>query len=398
MKKRILFVDDDPNVLQGLRRMLRTMRHEWSMEFAASGRDALEILEQVPFDVVVTDMRMPGMDGAALLTEVMKRYPQIVRIVLSGQSDEDTILRSVGPAHQYLSKPCDADRLKATVGRACALRDLLGDGSLKRLVSQMETLPSLPSTYVELMDVLRSGKASMVEVGEIISKDIGMSAKVLQLVNSAFFGLPRHVSSPTEAAVLLGIDTVKALVLSVHVFSQFDPEKLQSFSIPALQRHSLATAALAKAIAEAENLDPMFRDHAFMAGLLHDSGKLILAANLPDRYKAAFAQASEHQVPLHDAERPIFGATHAEVGATLLGLWGLPDAIVEAVAYHHSPAECVGNSFSPLTAVHVADALEHGRQEAGLSASLLDDEYLDRIGVADRLPVWQNLTQTLPTE
>ena len=144
-EKRILFVDDEPNVLSGLRRMLRSMRREWFMAFAHSGLEALAMLDDTPFDIVVTDMRMPGMDGAALLKQVMHRHPKTVRIVLSGQADREEILRAVGPIHQYLSKPCDAETIKATLTRACALDGLLPDDHLKELISKMETLPSLPS-------------------------------------------------------------------------------------------------------------------------------------------------------------------------------------------------------------------------------------------------------------
>lgn len=395
MKKRILFVDDDPNVLQGLQRMLRSMRKEWSMEFATSGLEALEMLGESPFDVVVSDMRMPGMDGAQLLTEIKKSYPRVVRVVLSGQSDQEAILRSVGPAHQYLSKPCDPEVLKATVTRACALHDLLADETLKQLVSQMESLPSMPSLYHELMEELQSGDASMQRVGQIISKDIGMTAKILQLVNSAFFGLPRHVSSPTEAAIFLGIDIVKALVLSLHVFSQFDQSKLRPFSIDEIQRHSLATGALAKAIAEEQDAEPMIVDHTFMAGLLHDAGKLVLAANLPDQYEDVLVKVGDDDVALHEAERQTFGVTHAEVGATLLGLWGLPDPIVEAVAYHHRPNACVGSTFSPLTAIHVANVLEHESRNRNGTGVELDLEYLERLNLADQLSVWREISRSL---
>jgi len=113
-KKRVLFVDDEPRILDGRRRMLRSMRHEWKMSFAETGQEALAILANQPFDVVVVDMRMPGMDGVQLLSEVRKRH-QIIRIVLSGTADREAILRAVGLAHQYLSKPCDAETLKSVL-------------------------------------------------------------------------------------------------------------------------------------------------------------------------------------------------------------------------------------------------------------------------------------------
>ncbi len=397
--RRILFVDDEPNVLQGLQRMLRPLRNEWETAYAGNGQEALKLLAESSFDVVVSDMRMPGMDGAQLLNEVMKHHPQVVRIILSGHSDQQSILRSVGAAHQYLSKPCDADTLKNTVAQACGLRELLASKTLKELVAQMNSLPSLPSLYVEVMQELQSPDGSLQKVGQIIAKDVGMSAKILQLVNSAFFGLRRHVGSPSEAAIFLGVDTVRALVLSVNIFSQFDRAQLKNFSIESLWTHSSLTGALAKQIAKAEGAEPKTVDYAFMAGLLHDVGKLVLAVDLPDKYSQTLALAHAQKKPLSEVERETLGATHAEVGAYLLGLWGLPDPIVEAIAYHSCPSCCLDHKFSPLTAVHVANALEHETRPANDEvAPVLDMEYLSELRLTHRLDVWRDICQTARQE
>jgi HD-like signal output (HDOD) protein len=389
--RKILFVDDEPKVLEGLQRMLRTMRREWEMGFAPSGAEALEILAANPFDVVVTDMRMPGMDGAQLLIEVRKRYPQIVRIILSGHSDQEMILKSVGPAHQYLSKPCDAEALKVTVARACALRDLLTNESLQRLVSQMQSLPSLPHLYLKLVEELQSPEASIKRVGEIISQDIGMTAKILQMVNSAFFGVRRHVSSPVEATSLLGLDTIMALVLSIQVFSQFKSDQTVGPVLDTLWTHSMAVGTFAKWIARAEGQENRLVEDTFTAGLLHESGKLVLATNLPKEYLEMVKLAHGENLSLIEAERRVFGAAHPEVGAYLLGLWGLPDSIVEAVAFHHCPSQCLGQSFSPLTAVHAAVALEREifPDEVGMCVPLLDADYLAKLGLLDRIKTWK---------
>ncbi len=393
MKKRILFVDDDPNVLAGLRRMLHPMRTEWQMAFASGGEEALAALADDAFDVVVSDMRMPGMDGAQLLCEVKQRYPRAVRIVLSGHSEKETIFRSVGPAHQYLAKPCDTKQLKDVISRACALRDLLREGSLKNLVSQMSTIPSLPETYTEIVSELQSPEASIKKVGQIISKDMGMTAKVLQLVNSAFFGLRRHVSDPAQAASFLGVDTLKALVLSLQVFSHFDAVEIEGLCLDTLWTHSVMTGALAKRIAAVEDVPEELRDYALLAGLLHDAGKLIIAANLAEPYSEVLTAVDDERLTFAEAERQILANTHAEVGAYLLGLWGLPDPIVEAVAFHHSPGRCMADGFTPLTAVHVADVLDHESNHVpeAAKARLLDAEYLERLGLADRLPAWRGL-------
>ena len=394
--KRILFVDDETKVLQGLQRMLHPMRHKWQMAFVQSGREALDALAEQSFDVVVSDMRMPGMDGCEVLTEVMRRYPETVRIVLSGYSDKETILRSVGPTHQYLAKPCDSELLKRVIARAYAVRDVLSDDALRQVVSQMQSLPSLPQLYVEMVEELRSPDASIKKVGEVIRKDVGMTAKVLQLVNSAFFGLGRHVSDPAQAAALLGLDALEPLVLSVQVFSQFDGAGATGLCLDALWNHSAATGTLSRRICMGEDCEASVRDHALMAGLLHDVGKLVLATSLPERYRQVVALARDEACTQWQAERQVLGTTHAEVGAYLLGLWGLPDPIVEALAFHHRPNECIETTLTPLTAVHAANALEHEAHRAAQCRGVngLDIDYLARIGLAERLPEWRELCQT----
>jgi HD-like signal output (HDOD) protein len=392
--RRVLFVDDEPKILEGLQRMLRSMRDDWEMEFANSGPAALADLKSRPFDVVVTDMRMPGMDGAMLLSEIRQLHPQIVRIVLSGHSDQELVLSSVGPAHQYLSKPCDPELLKQTIMRACALRDLLSNTSLTLLVSQMESLPSLPSLYMELMQQLESADPSIKKIGAIISKDLGMTAKILQMVNSAFFGLRRHISNPADAVGLLGLDIVKALVLSIHVFSQFSQNRIPGFSLKDLWDHNMAVGVLAKKIAKSEQQHQQVVDDCFTAGLLHECGKLVLAARLPAEYAEMLALRERQELQTIEAERMVFGATYSEVGAYLLGLWGLPDSIVEAVAFHQLPDQCSAGGFGPLTAVHVADYLIGESQvDAVKDTASADLTYLARLGLEGRIEPWRQLVE-----
>lgn len=397
MKRRILFVDDEPNVLQGFQRMLRPMRNDWEMEFASGGEEALQKMERAPFDVIVSDMRMPGMNGAQLLKEIARRYPDTVRIVLSGHSDREYILQLVTTTHQYLAKPCDAETIKDTVNRACALRDLMASKELSALVSRIRSLPSLPSLYTRIIEILQSDDPSLQKVGQIVSEDIAMSAKVLQLVNSSFFGVARRISNPMQAVMFLGLETVKALVLSVHIFAKGDSARVKGFDLEQLWRHSMAIGVRAKRLAEVEQLSTREADDAFTAGLLHDVGKLILAASLPNEYQRVLAESKAQHIPVWQAEERTFGASHAEVGAYLLGLWGLPTSIVEAVAWHHRPAECPARTFCPLTTVHVADALwyrEAVTHEPG--TELLDAGLIESMGLLERLPAWQEtLEQTM---
>jgi len=389
--KRILFVDDEPNILSGLKRQLRAQRKEWEMAFAESGEAALAMFEAAPFDVVVSDMRMPGMDGAELLSRVKERYPETVRLILSGHSELELVMKSVGPAHQYLTKPCDPDLLRATLRRAFALRDLLADEQLQALAAGMTTLPSLPTLYQRIVEVLQEPDASLAAVGEVIAQEPAMAAKVLQLVNSAFFGLRREVSDAREAVGFLGLETITALVLSVHVFAELKEAAADDFPIEGLWSHSLAVGSMAKQIALAETGEKRIGEEALMAGLLHDVGKLILRVNVPERYREVERTMASSNCDLLAAEQQTFGTTHAEVGAYLLGLWGLPNGIVEAVAFHHRPADCPSDGFTPLAAVHVANALEgatpsdHRARHPGE----VDEAYLEQAGLADHLEGWR---------
>jgi HD-like signal output (HDOD) protein len=401
MKKRILFVDDEPLVLKALQRMLHGMREEWDMEFLASGAQALERMAQTPFDVVVTDMRMPGMNGAELLEEVMRRHPKTIRIMLSGHTDKDLILKCVNSTHQYLSKPCDSRTLKATVQRVCALEDAVENETLKQLVAKMERLPSLPSIYVQIVEELNDPSATLEHIGRIVNQDMAMTAQFLKLVNSAYFGLSHPVASPSEAAMFLGIDTIKSLVLAIHTFSQFEDLRGCGFNLDALMHHSLTIAGHAGQIARLEDVTQTVVNECFVAGMLHDIGKLLMAANYPRDYERVIHLVEKQSLSYCAAEKEVFGANHSSVGGYLLGLWGLPVTVVEAIALHHTPSRTTNPSFGALTTVHVANAFMH-ETRADDSHEDMDNEldlpYLATLGLAHRVSAWREAVLAPATE
>jgi len=399
-KRRIIFVDDEPMVLKGLQRTLRKMRGEWEMTFTSSSKEALDILGTGSFDVIVSDLRMPEMDGMQLLAEVKSKHPQVVRIILSGQVEQESTFKSVQVAHQSLSKPCDADILKHTLNKLFGLRNLLEDESIKRIVSQTETLPSLPEVYTDVISELQSSDPSVRKVAEIISADLAMTAKILQVVNSAFFGLVRKINNPREAVMLLGTETIKALVLSVKIFSQFNHKKFAWFNFDELFNHSMSVSMFAQTISKQEHLDQTLVNNSLMAGMFHDLGKLILVANFQEPYQKVLTEAGKTRQNLWDLEIEQFGTSHAEIGAYLMGLWGLEYPVIEAIAFHHRPGKSLSNSTGLLTAVHFGDAFDRLKKdpndlngENGLQQ--LDRGYLDNLGVAGRINDWQTVCNEL---
>jgi len=389
--KRILFVDDEPMILEGLQNLLRRKRKKWEMVFALGGEKAIEALEKTPFDVIVTDMRMPGIDGATLLKEVHLNYKKTVRIVLSGYSEMEAALRAIPVAHQFLSKPCKADLLDSVIERACHLQDLISDEILLKALGNIDNLPPIPRMYTALTNALVDPDTGAEDIAEILEQDMAMCAKILQIVNSSFFASAMPITNIKAAVTRLGFQMVKNLAMSLEVFKARTTPHVIGFSVDLLQEHSLLVANLAQKFLR----DKRQSEDTFMAAMLHDIGQLIMATELPDQFKKAIETVKTESVPLHVAEEKIYGVTHAEIGAYLLGVWGLPYPIVEAVANHHNPGRVLSHDFGALSAVHIAESLISEAEENLKGPPYLDLDYLENMGVMDQLPSWRKMVPEL---
>jgi putative nucleotidyltransferase with HDIG domain len=387
-KRRILFVDDQQAILDGLKRVLRKMTDQWDMEFVTNGGVALERMAQQPFDLIVTDMIMPQMNGVELLREVRKLYPETVRFVLSGHSDRELILQATGFAHRYLAKPCDPEALRDHLHNSLGLRELLNSEQLHARISSISTLPAVPHIYRQLVEELQSEMPSVQRIASLISGDIGITAKMLHMVNSAFFGLPTRVTNVLQAVNLLGLDTVQGLVLAAGLMGEFEQQPGKAAIVERIYKHSLLVGTLAQKTVKLLQLDKRTAEDALMAGLLHDIGKLVLLVHLSAEQQSIEQIASVQGLSFLEAEIAVLGVTHATIGAHLLSLWGLPDSIVEAVAYHHTPSDLSNPRLSVLTAVYLASQLADAPDGSELSnpEAHFDMEYLRTLGITDILP------------
>lgn len=396
---KILFVDDEFILLEGLQLRLLPICQEWEIECSESGADALARMALEPFDVVVADMRMPGMSGPELLAEVMDRYPQTARILLTDQTDETMADPCAISLHEVVSKNCAPEDLKAAIARACQQGEEAAPagGKLEELMAKITRLPSIPSLYFELVDLMRNPDADIDDIGRVIARDMTMTAAVLKMANSAFFGLQRVVTNTTEATMYLGIATLRSLVLSVQIFSQFESKAMGAFSVEELWSHSLEVASAARSIARAQRASKDLFEEAFVTGVLHDIGKLVLASNFAADYDRVLALMVEKQIGDCSAEKEVFGVTHAEVGGRLLRLWGLPFSMVEAVELHHEPGRTKNKTFAALTAIHAANVLVHEKhQKEGVPTVACDREYLEGLGMAERLDAWRDALEPEP--
>ena len=379
--KRILFVDDEPGALEGLRFRLHRMSRKWDIGWADSGPLAIEQMQRQPYDVVVTDLRMPGMDGAKLLEIVSGRWPQAVRIVLSGYVDPQQTMRVLPLAHQYLSKPCEAKQLENVIDRCLQLYELLHGQRLRAIVGRIRKLPAIPRIYSALQGIVKDDKVTVNEVARLVGTDPAIAARVLQVVNSAFFRLARRITKIEQAVSYLGFTVIRNLATSLEIFSQWPSNASGYLNQTKLQAHVRAVAAAASEL----TVKTPIADDTMLAGLLHDIGYWVLAQECSTELGASVELARATGITMHEAESQVIGASHAEIGAYLLGIWGLPYSVIEAVAYHHEPQRVAQSYFDVLAALTIAQSLvcaDDGSvfDVAVPADSRVDETYLESVG------------------
>lgn len=373
---RLLFVDDEPRLLQALRQSLRSQRRKWDMEFAENGEAALRMLATSRYDAVISDMRMPGIDGAELLGRVRVLQPDALRIALSGQMDDRTAARAAASAHRFLAKPCETGTLIANLSRALELREQLSSEALRRCIGGMSGLPSLPTHCAALAQALQDEKAGLKGVAQVIESDVGMTVKVLQLVNSAFFGLARPIASIEQAIWHLGLGALHSLVVAHALF-----EELRSCDAERMQLEE-ARSLLAAQHARRFALDRRQAEIAVCGAMLHNVGRLALMSRLPEEHKANIEHARAHALTTEQSELARLGVTHAAVGAYLLGLWGLPFEVIQAVGSQHASLDTLttldANAVVYLAKGLVAECLPTAAEDA----VPLPPALLQRLGVS----------------
>ncbi len=395
--KRILLVNADEDVLAALSTACLPYHEDWQLTTATTGADALDQLGQGHCDAVIADRQLKDMSGLELLRTAMVCHPQMARILLSEQPDRDTVIASLGIVHQYLPTPCAPADLLSAICRLTVLDRFFTNDLLRMIVARVQQLPSPPRVYFQLMKELAQPDATIDSVGAIIAQDSSLSAKLLQVVNSAFFSPPAPIVSVREAVQIVGFNLVKSLSLSLGLFASLNPLAATEVNPDRLYLHSLATAMLAQKIMIDESVGSETADAAFTAGILHDVGKLVLVSALPGLYRQSVQLAADELMPQWQAEANIFGVDHAAVGAYLLGLWGLPAPIVEAVAWHHEPGHHHPPAFNALTGVHVADFLQSQHWPASQRTLVvnLDIAYIQSLDLAEKIERWSEVEGSL---
>jgi len=389
---RVLIVSGDAEWFARTEEAWKSLQPGWNCQHAGDPRQALKALSVYTFQAVVLDSKMP--ETVQLLDWIDQLLEDTVRVVRCEAQERSVFLEWQKGGVTAVADNIDAETLAASLKRTARLRVWLADPAMKALVPLLRKLPVVPKLHTQIAKELQSPTASIDAVAELIAQEPVMAAKMLQLVNSAFFGLGHEISQPAEAVMYLGAERVRALVLLASAFTQFGEVHCAGFSPDSVWQHSLQTSALARRIALAEAADVKAAESAFTAGLLHDLGHLMLAGNLASRYANARRVAAPDETAQLEAELKEFGTTHAELGAYLLGTWGLPLPMLEAVAWHHWPDRSEDTGFTALTAVHAANVFARELETGGQpnkAACKLNSVYLERIGLLSRVDAWREL-------
>lgn len=389
---RVLFIDQDVYFQQSLNRVVISKKLRIDLRQSSSWKQAKKILESFSCDVIVVNDTLCDIQCEQLLVSIRDMYPMTLRILVSSDASEDKVPNLLIAAHQVLTKPTSPLSILEAIQTSSRLRSLLMNEQLRTVVHKMTYIPVVPKVYTELTDELRKDNSSNHVLAKIISQDISLTAGILKLVNTPFFGLSRRVDDMQQAVSILGVNLIRGLVLSTRVFTILDSKSYPGFDVEKLWGHCMDVARCIRAVKRFSNAGMRATENAFLAGLLHDIGKVVLAAGCPDVYIHVLQNSQTKNIPLAVAEERLLGVTHAEVGAYLLGLWGFSEPIVSAIAQHHG--FMLGSSFTRLASVlHVVDVEIHNRyvRSNGYAPHLVDTRMLEIIGGDEVFNEWKSV-------
>lgn len=381
----VLFVDDEPLMRELYASLPRELGEQFRVRTVSSGEEALHAMQEEPAQIVVSDLSMPEMHGGEFLTAVERNYPEAMRVVISGKADQLAVARCLMYGHRYFLKPLKLKELATHLNRISRLRRVIRSDKVKKIVGRSDVLPTPPETYLRLTELIEDNESSMEDLAAVVESDPALTAKLLQVVNSAAFGIGGGITTAAQAVQIAGVEVIRALLLGLQARG-FAEKKLKNRQLlSAFWEHSLDTATRCRAIAQAEGLNTNHQANCFTVGILHDIGKLVLAANDEKEYAALVARSTRERVPLYKKELEFYEATHADIGAYLLGLWGLPDEIITAVERHHTLAADLGRKFTPVLCVHVAQNL----LPSATRVAELNESFIKECKLSGRIPSWE---------
>ncbi|MDQ8182658.1 HDOD domain-containing protein [Pelagicoccus sp. SDUM812005] len=400
MSASLLIIDPDPEAIEAYQKALAPKASSWTAHFATSSEQALSLAEKVDPDIIVSALCLEQGQGLKLLSQAIDAAPLAHAFIAATETERPQLAAAFEGGCRYLPRPCPADRLLLEFQRCLAVDSWLDNPVVKEVVASRADFQSLPSHHHRIVTALNSPDCSVDDVAEAIANDLSLTAKLLETVNSSFYGFGQNVSDTKQAISILGLSCVRDLVLAAHLFTQVgqDPEHLTL--VKEIWHHSISVAGAARRISLHETKSQQAAAEAYSAGLLHDIGKLVLLGVVPDRYIEAQRLSREESHSPWQAEFKLIGCDHAEAGGYLLSRWGLPESLCEAVALHHRPANSCQETFSTLAAVHAANAIVRKRRNPKHADAIPITNFLVEIGKAEQWADWEAIAigQTPPSQ
>ncbi|MGB9911753.1 MAG: HDOD domain-containing protein [Candidatus Kapaibacteriota bacterium] len=380
MKTGILFLSDETTIKEIIRNVV-PLQDDFDIFFAESGEKGLQILANNKIDIFFGSPNITLPSGSNIFYEIKRVFPETIRFALVSNLESPSVAQLSQYVHQFVQPPYTLENLKERIERTSSLQKTLKNENIKELVQNITALPSLPELYIQIEQEVARPDFSLSKIGNLIAKDPNLTAKILQIVNSAYFGLQREITNINFALSYLGVNVIKSLIFYIHLFSNFKVTPENRKYLEQFWKHSLIVASNTYHLAEKHLTSKSEIDSAYTAGVLHDVGKFVLL-NTYTYPQNVMLLAEQKAMDNLEAENEIYQCTHAEIGAYLLGLWGFPITIVEAVAYHHQPSKLKKSSLNFSTILHIADFLYYTPnldvphiQEIGLEKDLIEAIY-----------------------
>jgi HD-like signal output (HDOD) protein len=392
MKKRIYVVDDQAPVMETAVLVLRSIDPQWEVTGFKDPYLALAAIKTKAPDLVLADQIMPEMQGSQLLESVRTISPTTIRIIMSGYVALNRV-SLITSAHQYLAKPFDAVKLKETIRRSFAAQERISDKGLQAVATALRSIPSLPQTYHALLRELQSDRTAVTNIARLVAEDAGLTVKVLQLANSPLFGHNELISRPFDAVMCLGTEMIMAMVFAQSMFRHYESLLAGEVDLRQVWSHCWQTAYLAQHVCNERKFPRLAGEEAFMAGLLHETGRFILADNFPDQFQAACQAARQAKSPLAPQLREVFHTSPVQVAAYVLELWGLPASLISAIALQDDPVADQAYGFTLASALYVADGIASRQTPPDpFPPQEWNTAYLQAVGCLESMPDWETFS------
>lgn len=389
MSARILIIDQDPEALENYRQSLAPKSSTWTIITVQSEDEGLAEAQESPPDIAVASLSLNNGQGLKTLTKIADLAPLVHPFIAAEEFEKPKLKAALQGGCHFLPRLCPPEQLLLEFQRCLAIESWLENPVVKELFSQRHAFESLPPIYLRIVQALNSPHSTVDSIAEIIRSDIALSSKILETANSSFYGLQSDIADIPQAVATLGLESIKTMALAIQLFDRGGHTAEHRALVEELWHHSQAVASAARRICLFETKNLQEAEKAYSAGLLHDIGKLVLLDTGGDLYIEAQRLAREQSIPAWRAEIATLGCDHAETGAYLLARWGLPQSLCETAALHHRPANSSSTGFSPLAAVHAANAIARKRKNPNHFDAKPSQEYLEEIGKAESWADWE---------